>query len=272
MSYRCCCCGSCTDDTTCCNCICRFLCVKLEIPAGCGTPPCTVAEVELRFDTTTNSWIGTITCGNASIDVDFYISDVGGDCKLCLRSTCLGYGVGSESCKPGAGAISCSTLTASWPLTAQQLSDCSGGLCATTGTLSTKCSKSHSPKEGTPPVNCLTCECICDCLCFVAITSDCPDPQPVRKKGCWDATIPGFRVTMSCTGLPDYTIEVKYTLEPVFGDCIVLLNIPSCGVVDVVMGLCFNDYANYHILATCGTFAICLDIKCLLCDQICVSG
>ena len=77
---------------------------------------------------------------------------------------------------------------------------------------------------------------------------------------------------MTCTGLADYTIEVKYTLEPVFGDCIVLLNIPSCGVVDVVMGLCFDNYATYHILASCPGFAICLDIKCLLCDEACVSG
>lgn len=267
QTTNCCCCGRCKEDAVCCTCACRFLCVKLEIPAGCGTPDvCTLAEVELTYNPMLDGWgPGTIACGNVSIDVLFLLKTVGADCKLCLQSTCLGYPAGSESCKPDAGSITCATMTASWPLTAQQISDCSGAACSTTATLSTKCSIKHptTVAEGLT-TECLSCSCVCDCVCFSAIISNCPAPLTRRQKGCWDSTIPGFRVTLPC-GVGVTT--VRYTTDPVTGDCIVTLTIPNMGV-DQVMGLtCFDNYATFHVLLSNGGIAICLDIICLLCDD-----
>ena len=298
QTNQCCCCGPCDVPVVYCGkcqCVCRWLCVCLDIPNGiydlddCDADDCGCEHkcLEVEWDEATESWHGTINCGgrvqmgdadppefghSVSIDFEFYLQeDEYGNCTICLRSYCLGYVSGNEQCVP----IQCPTLNASWAISDAQVQDCGGNAYCPGGTLSISCSQKISPQN--PP--CYTCDCICRCLCFTLVDPDCLDGYGYAgsdvnsEVACFNSSINGWQTTIDCDGADPTTITLTFDNDD-YGECVATLHAPNIGVdnMDVTEFITCPD-VNISISGTKynGT-QVTLNISCYLCEQGCPPG
>lgn len=194
-----CCCGKCGDklsgsQTCCCTFTCHGICAVLE--GGCeddyeGPNACSCLEpafTYLEFNTTSQTYVGELNCGDVSIDVEFSVRwcpDTQ-ECMLCLNSDCLSASYGqlfdaacdnATSCYPiGASTINCiGEMQDDWTLLGGiehiwevDVRGCGDPNC-TAYQIRTKCVGRIHPKPMTALENecgCEGCFCMCQEMCI----------------------------------------------------------------------------------------------------------
>lgn len=173
-----CCCCTCSVTTLCCACVCKRLCVVVTPPEGSVDDrgqACKPRSVELEWDVDEQHWAGPLD----EIDLLYYFEQEYGLCFLKLRSTFLGYPLGSERTwivGNGYGDVSCKLMET----TIENVPEIGTGsppthVC-TGGTLTTYCAHKINPAV------CTGCQCACECLCVTYIKGD----DVVGIKACWD--------------------------------------------------------------------------------------
>lgn len=267
-------CGPCdilVNCHDCCRCVARLICVTLSQPtASGGDCDCKKSTTEtFAWDSGSQSWFGTITCGSLAVDLKFTIEKVADVCYLFLESNCMGYW--GEN-RPRVPCLDCTQFDdVAFDV---DVSGCGDSNC-TTATV--RVNYADLLEFARLCGDCGGCGCICRCICvtyFDGVAPPCFDMRSV----CWDEEEKHWSVTVRCSEVGTSDNTLTFTIvEDSDGSCALRLA-PYVGYVinnDKPLGGCPS-------LAGLSPFTIDLDgefggrvnmatvsVACLFCGGLC---
>ena len=197
---------NCGDDSGCCACIPRWICVTFEVTEAvdsadpCSACDCSKREAKFALDCNSGEpkYSGTIVCGSMSLDLEFGIQRDDDDCSFCLSSTALDLSCvegeitgGSKMSVPWSDPAdedgpSCCCLDSSWSV---DLTSVTGSDDCETGRITTKQISYITPNWG----RCSDCYDSCSCLCCdicvcVEVRNELDADRCVECRSCVKAT------------------------------------------------------------------------------------
>lgn len=270
-AQKCCCCPECTVTGGCCGCVCQRICVTL---AGDGEDcECRTASVELPFNTTERSFLGTLTCGGMSVDLRYFFETEYGVCYLKLRSVALGYPEGQERQWRVGPDFDCETMATSITVDLLGL----GAYACPTGTLTTAC------VPFVKPVGCAGCKCMCECICVTVLGTS---GRKCTGKLCWDGYSDLYSGNVRCDARDvgdyvdlDHYVELRYRprsevdpyADPYDDSCVAVLSIPTLGVTDQwVVAACGTGAVNLTYQVVVSPYeTLTITTRCAKCNESC---
>ncbi len=272
-----CCCGPCLKRIKnggprgCCACVCDAICVTLDsADTDCASPSsecvgCDFIRYQFDWNCDTQSYSGTVSCGNSVVDLKFKVKEQGGVCYMCLTSACLGLDgeVGGDSCMPFSGGFcNCAkfqvgpsssssrdsedTLSAGQPMFFSWDVDFSGcGFqCCGPGTVSIKCANRIFPSKlasnsssDCPILVCDNCDCVCDCVCIQYNDDACPETAVCEtlftNRTCFDRETSSWHLVVTCDGTDsenDVDLDFRLQKNEQTNDCEILLTSIELGI------------------------------------------
>ena len=232
----------CGDDSGCCSCLPRFICITFEVTettssdTPCEACDCSKREAQFTLDCNAGSpkYTGTIVCGDMSLDLDFRLQrDGDDDCVICLSSTALDL-----SCETGS-ITGADKMAVPWSDPADEfgptcccfdaeftvdLSSVAGSATCETAKITTSAASYVTPNWG-PCSECLSqCACLCCRLCICVETIDRLDADNcVECRSCVQATYDpsigdygGWTADLECLsedGTETVTVELNSNCE-----------------------------------------------------------
>ena len=259
-------CGDKLSGTTgcCCTHTCHAICVYLQ--GGCDDDGyCSCEEISstyLLYDEETDSYHGSISCGDLVVDLEFVIKYCKEEeqCVICLISECASTDYGGEldgecdnqiSCQPliVEGTEACvgevndvfleGGLEHTWDI---DVSNCGDENC-TSMQLKTFCTPRIFPEEVTNDdgVGCKGCQCLCRDLCISYSGTECSDGNQVSAsdEGVWE-----FEVSACDSGQEDQngrSIRIELQKNETTGLCELLVTASQYGEEDIEQIVALND-------------------------------
>lgn len=261
-------CGDKLSGTTgcCCTHTCHAICVYLE--GGCdddGYCSCEeIASTYLLYDQETDSYHGSVSCGDLVVDLEFVIKycEQEEQCVICLISECASTDYGGELDGECNNQISCQPLMAKvegteacvgvvddvfleggleheWDV---DVSNCGDENC-TSMRIKTVCTPRIFPKEVTDydGVGCIGCDCLCRDLCISYFGTECSDGNQVSAsdEGVWE-----FEVAACDSSQEDQngrTLRIELQKNETTGLCELLVTASQYGEDDIEQVVSLDD-------------------------------
>jgi len=200
-----------------CRCVPQAICVTMSEPSGdCACkardPYAPAAAMQVEWDETSESYHGTLYCGNLEIDVEFTFERTGEQNYFCLESECLGLVGAKKLCEAFAKDANCGNPTFDFDV---EVSGCGDPYCGSARISTAKSDRiSLEPECG----DCQSCNCFSRCLCVSYADEPCFEIVEV----CWDTITKSWHTSINCPS-GAVSIELYFEENPYTGACELVL-------------------------------------------------